>query len=310
MNILSLDGGGSKGVYTIGVLKELELTLGVPLHQHFGLIYGTSTGAIIAALIGLGKNMMEIEGLYFEVIPKVMRRRLAGTRSRELSLEASRVFGTAGFDKFLTPVMLVASEYDAARPMIFKSTVEAAHGLKASFNPGFGCSIATAILASTAAYPFFKKQVVETANQGRPTVWDGGFSANNPTLLAIADGINAFKVPQTDLRVLSVGVGHYKEPSKSVFHRLLFSVWPFRMIQKQFATNTNTVEALRRVLFPLVKCVRIDESYTDSEYATDLLESDVTKLRALLALGRTSFGKYENDVATLFSTTSGGATHE
>ena len=51
LNILVLDGGGSKGVYTLGVLKELELKLGSPLCEHFGLIFGTSTGSIIAALI-------------------------------------------------------------------------------------------------------------------------------------------------------------------------------------------------------------------------------------------------------------------
>ena len=50
LNILVLDGGGSKGVYSLGVLKELELKLGKPLYTHFGLIYGTSTGSIIPAL--------------------------------------------------------------------------------------------------------------------------------------------------------------------------------------------------------------------------------------------------------------------
>ncbi len=46
LNILVLDGGGSKSVYTLGVLKELELKLGEPIYKHFGLIYGTSTGSI------------------------------------------------------------------------------------------------------------------------------------------------------------------------------------------------------------------------------------------------------------------------
>ncbi|MBA3011117.1 MAG: patatin, partial [Desulfobacula sp.] len=45
--ILVLDGGGSKGVYTLGVLKELEMKLGGLLYEHFDLIYGTSTGSII-----------------------------------------------------------------------------------------------------------------------------------------------------------------------------------------------------------------------------------------------------------------------
>ena len=47
LRILSLDGGGAKGFYTLGVLFELEAMLNCPLHKHFDLVFGTSTGAII-----------------------------------------------------------------------------------------------------------------------------------------------------------------------------------------------------------------------------------------------------------------------
>jgi hypothetical protein len=43
--ILSLDGGGAKGFYTLGVLKEIEGVLKCPLYQCFDLIFGTSTGS-------------------------------------------------------------------------------------------------------------------------------------------------------------------------------------------------------------------------------------------------------------------------
>jgi patatin-like phospholipase/acyl hydrolase len=52
--ILSLDGGGAKGFYTLGVLKEVEAKLGRKICEGFDLIFGTSTGAIIAALLALG----------------------------------------------------------------------------------------------------------------------------------------------------------------------------------------------------------------------------------------------------------------
>ncbi len=52
--VLSLDGGGAKGFYTLGVLKEIEGLLKCPLYKRFDLVFGTSTGAIIAALIPLG----------------------------------------------------------------------------------------------------------------------------------------------------------------------------------------------------------------------------------------------------------------
>jgi len=47
--ILSLDGGGAKGFYTLGVLKEIEGMMKCPLYKRFDLVFGTSKGAIIAA---------------------------------------------------------------------------------------------------------------------------------------------------------------------------------------------------------------------------------------------------------------------
>src|SRR6267378_7610996 len=50
--ILSLDGGGAKGFYTLGVLKGIEgMFGGAQLCERFDLIFGTSTGSIIGALI-------------------------------------------------------------------------------------------------------------------------------------------------------------------------------------------------------------------------------------------------------------------
>ena len=74
--ILSLDGGGAKGFYTLGVLREIEESVG-PLHEKFDLIFGTSTGAIIASLVGLGNNVKTIGALYEEHVPTVMKRRAA-----------------------------------------------------------------------------------------------------------------------------------------------------------------------------------------------------------------------------------------
>lgn len=45
LRVLTFDGGGAKGFYTLGVLKEVETMIGCPLHQKFDLVFGTSTGA-------------------------------------------------------------------------------------------------------------------------------------------------------------------------------------------------------------------------------------------------------------------------
>ena len=85
--ILSLDGGGAKGFYTLGVPREIEGMIKCPIHEKFDLIFGTSTGAIIASLLALGKSVEEISDLYEKNVPKVMekRSRLDNEASRCLS---------------------------------------------------------------------------------------------------------------------------------------------------------------------------------------------------------------------------------
>ena len=57
--VLTLDGGGAKGFYTLGALREIEGLVGMRLHEKFDLIFGTSTGAIIAAMLALGHSVDE-----------------------------------------------------------------------------------------------------------------------------------------------------------------------------------------------------------------------------------------------------------
>ena len=72
--VLSLDGGGSLGVYSLGVLIEIERMLGVRLHEVFHLVYGTSTGSIIGSMLALGESVEAIRKRYFDVVPDIMSR--------------------------------------------------------------------------------------------------------------------------------------------------------------------------------------------------------------------------------------------
>ena len=133
LNILVLDGGGSKGVYTLGVLKELELKLGEPIYKHFGLIYGTSTGSIIASLIALGHSINEIETLYLELIPKIMKKRTKSGKSKAMAEEAIKIYGNRKFDAFKTDIGIVALNYETQMPLmkqLFVVLVQLIHFLK------------------------------------------------------------------------------------------------------------------------------------------------------------------------------------
>jgi hypothetical protein len=126
--ILSLDGGGAKGFYTIGVLREIEGLIGCSLHERFDLIFGTSTGAIIAALLGVGKSVKDVNALYEEYVPTVMSCKSRASKSAALAHLGKAVFGEMKFDAMKTGVGIVATRWVIERPMIFKTSIEQAHG--------------------------------------------------------------------------------------------------------------------------------------------------------------------------------------
>lgn len=296
--ILSLDGGGAKGFYTLGVLKEIEAIVSQPLCNSFDLIFGTSTGSIIAALLGLGFSVDEIHAAYREYVPIVMKQWHASSRSRALKRLAKNIFGDRGFDQFKTRVGIVATRWQLEKPMIFKSDVSQAHGRRGTFVPGFGCTVADAVIASCSAYPFFKRPTIRTSAGDQIEVMDGGYCANNPTLYAIADALIALQKSRTDVRVVSIGVGSYPEPRhwRYWLTRLFFLA---RLLQKTLNVNTESMEQLRSVLFKDVWTIRINDTFEQPEMATDLLESDLDKLNLLYQRGSESFAKHETDLQEL-----------
>ncbi|HRE68180.1 MAG TPA: patatin-like phospholipase family protein [Cyclobacteriaceae bacterium] len=299
--ILTLNGGGSKGVYTLGVLNELERLLGSPLHHHFDLIYGTSTGAIIASLLSLGKDIKFIEKKYFELIPDIMGCWTKAGKSKVLKNHAESLFENKKFDSFLTKTGIVAMNYEYQRPLIFKSHVDAAYGLKASFEPGFGLTIAEAVQASCAAYPVFNKVKLETSNQGTQEAIDGGFVANNPTLFAIMDANKALKIPEESISVLNVGVGNYVEKPINFSSKILSKLNLVQLVGRVLNANTNTTEILTKFLYPNLNIVIVNETFAQPEYGTNMVETNTDKLKLLYRLGRESFAKNEKQITQLFA---------
>ncbi len=294
--ILSLDGGGAKGFYTLGVLKEIEAMVDRPLCETFDLIFGTSTGAIIAALLGIGHSVGEVAALYKNHVPTVMGAKNAKAKSAALKTLAEEVFGEKTFEEMKTGVGIVATRWDFERPMIFKGDVAQAHGRQATFTPGFGCTIAEAVRASCSAYPFFEKPIVTTGNGDQVELMDGGYCANNPTLYAIADAVRALGKSHEELRVVSVGVGVYPEPKKRGWPWLVQKLLSVQLLQKTFNINSVSMEQLRTVLFGDIKTIRINDTFERPEMATDLMETDLGKLNLLYQRGGDSFAGSEEQL--------------
>jgi len=63
------------------------------------------------------------------------------------------------------------------------------------------------------------------------------------------------------------------------------------------------MEQLRSILFKEIRTVRINETFEQPEMATDLMESDLTKLSMLNQRGHESFAKYETELKEMLGVT-------
>lgn len=296
--ILSLDGGGAKGFYTLGVLREIEGLIGCPICERFDLIFGTSTGAIIAALLALGHSVDKVHELYKHYVPAIMKRKSASDKSAALQALAEYVFEDKKFDAVKTGIGVVTTKWVIERPMIFKGSVTQAHGRVGTFTPGFGVTISDAVQASCSAYPFFNRKMVTTAAGDHVELVDGGYCANNPTLYAIADALVALKMPPERVRVVSIGVGVYPEPKPKVLTKMWLAQYlqSVQLLQKTLEINTQSMDQLREILFKHIDTVRISDKFEKPEMATDLFEHDLKKLNILRQRGSESFASREKDL--------------
>lgn len=298
--VLCLDGGGAKGFYTLGILREIEALIGCRIHERFDLIFGTSTGAIISSMMALGKSVNEIIALYQDHVPTVMKKTSADDRSEALSELSKTIFGDQKFDDVKANIGIVATKWVIEQPMIFKGSIAQVHGRTASFTPGFGVKIADAVQASCSAYPYFNRKMVVTADGDHIELVDGGFCANNPTLYAIADATVAMQIPSEQIRVVSLGVGTYPP------HRLnwwALDYWKnktpgVQLLQKTLEINTQSMEQLRTILYKHIPTVRISQSFSEPAMATDLFEHDLKKLNILMQRGVQSFAEHEEKLKT------------
>ena len=298
--VLSLDGGGAKGAYTLGALAVVEKLLKHPISDTFDLVYGTSTGAIIGSMIALGEEVQDIWTRYQDLTPEVMGGRSARARSRKLKAHASDIYGDKTFEAFRTKVGIVTAKMEPHEPMIFKSDEKQLLSNAESFEPGFGCTIADAVVASCSAQPFFEKMHLDLGKFGTRVLVDGGHMANNPTPLALLESVHTLKVPKDNIRVLSLGTGEFP-PKRRILHWILHRGFaPFRMFEELTKSSTKTMEWLNRVLFRDIQTERINKTYNQKKYRTSLLEDDVCLLRQIYSLGVEAAQEQAEDLKSLF----------
>lgn len=302
--ILSLDGGGAKGVYSLGFLSRLESDLGKPLCDHFDLIYGTSTGAIIATLISLGHPIEEVYKLYLANIPGVLSPYFARTRSVKLRETVALLLQGKTVSDLRKPTGIVATNWDNKLPLVFKNYDDMAHSGTATFIPLFGATLVEAVCASCSAVPMFKPVNITLKNRGDEVVpaYDGGFCANNPSLFALVDA-QKLGFPFEETALISVGVGHYPSPRLWPLHRVVMwcaqRMLTVRLLSGVLEVSSKTTGVLQGLLLSEVRAFRADELFNTPELGTDLLETNLPKLKKLFSRGTQTYQENEDEIRML-----------
>jgi patatin-like phospholipase/acyl hydrolase len=201
--ILSLDGGGYKGMFSAAILDRLAADLGIDLLDSFDLIAGTSTGAIVALGLAAGLTPAELLGFYVERGPAIFpagrakgsRRLLRSKYSPEpLAAALTEVLGDATLADSAIP--LAIPSYDLCNDAVHLFRTPHAERLRRDGRE----RMVDVALASTAAPTFFPAHPLRGLR-----LLDGGVWANNPTMIAIVESLTVFQCPLHEITVISIG---------------------------------------------------------------------------------------------------------
>lgn len=219
--ILSIDGGGSRGVVPATILKNLENDIGGVCSEVFDCISGTSTGSLIAAALTmpdpknhnqplfLAKDVLEI---YFNEIPNIFANSifysikslwgLYGPKYQKDYLEKYLIDTFKDYKMTDSLTDLIITSFDLIREKGFY--FENFKNLNKSLNSDY--TVVEAVLASTSAPSYFSPEIIKN-NGVECALVDGGMIADDPSALSLRECIKNIDLTDTKVYVLSLGCG-------------------------------------------------------------------------------------------------------
>jgi len=203
--ILSLTGGGYRGLYTATVLEDIESHLKKKneddcIANYFDLITGTSIGGIIALALAYEIPANEIAKIFDENGKKIFKKQAlfgffkAKYNSDTLKKILTEWFGDAKLGDLKHPVVIPSVDYTVGKPVTFKT----AHNC--NFIRDWELRIVDVALATSAAPTFFKRHTINKSEYV-----DGGLFANSPSLIGLHEAENYFEQNTENVRILSIG---------------------------------------------------------------------------------------------------------
>jgi len=242
--ILTLDGGGIRGMITIEVLGKIEQLLRKQLNKgpdfvladYFDFVAGTSTGAIIATCISLGMPVEDIKSFYtkngramFDKAFLLNRLFFNKYKHEKLARKLRNTFGaktTLGSDTLRTVLMMVMRNATTNSPWPISNNPFAKYNESVRRNTfphdcNLDMPLWKLVRASTAAPTYFPPEVIKVGSKEFVFV-DGGVTMyNNPAfqafLMATVEPYNMnWQVGENNLLVVSVGTGYCANANKDL----------------------------------------------------------------------------------------------
>jgi hypothetical protein len=221
--VLSIDGGGIRGIIPALVLARIEALTGLPTWRCFDLIAGTSTGGILALALAAPEYEKPSEGRFqagdladfYEQEGRFIFARslwrgvssvggLADEKYSAESLETvlEQYLGEAWLDQAMTRVIVSAYDIEGRRPFFFKSW-------QTPSRPPGRVRMEDAARATAAAPTYFEPARV-SAEGSTIGLIDGGVCVNNPAMCAYAEARRLW--PEEEVWVVSLGTGELTRP--------------------------------------------------------------------------------------------------
>ena len=211
--VLSIDGGGIRGIIPALVLAHLEQQTGRPCSELFDLMVGTSTGGMLALGLALDNDegnalftAQQLVKLYEEHGAQIFEqslwrkvRSVGGMLEEAYSHEAleailDRYFGENALSACRVPTMVTSYDIQHRRTVFLKSWHDDHVELLCK----------EAARATSAAPTYFEPTTLEWASESR-TLIDGGVFMNSPSVSAYAEARKLF--PDEEIALLSIGTG-------------------------------------------------------------------------------------------------------
>jgi len=213
IKVLSIDGGGIRGIIPAIILDALQSRVGKKPHETFDLIAGTSTGGIITVGIGTACNKgtcysaSELVKLYVDNGPAIFRKRflesveeLALPKYDVSGLEAILLafFADTQFNTALTPLLVSSYDLQSQLPFFFKSH-------RIASDSSWNWPVRQIARATSAAPTYFAPLHLVRGSENYALV-DGGVFVNNPAMAAYVEARRLYP-DSKDIVVVSVGTG-------------------------------------------------------------------------------------------------------